>query len=131
MSETKAQIIAVAADDANGLNGQVGQHFGRCPAFVIVKTENEKIVSSQVAQNPGFINHTPGVVPQFIGSLGANVIIAGGMGPRAVDMFHSFGVDVATGVGGKVENVVLAYLKGEISGIIPCSHDHPESCGAH
>ncbi len=129
MSEKK--IVAVAADDSLGLKGQVSYHFGRCPSFVLADIDEKNILSAKVVENPGFVNHTPGVVPQFISSLGAHVIIAGGMGPRAIDMFNNVGIDVATGVGGNVENVVKAYLNGEISGIIPCSHNHEDSCGAH
>jgi predicted Fe-Mo cluster-binding NifX family protein len=58
------------------------------------------------------------------------VIIAGGMGPRAIEMFHGFGIDVATGATGTVSTVLGAYLRGEHRGVVPCAHDHPESCGA-
>jgi predicted Fe-Mo cluster-binding NifX family protein len=52
-------------------------------------------------------------------------MIAGGMGPKAIDFFHQFGIDVVTGAQGRVRDVVEAYLRGEISGIIPCEHqDH-------
>ena len=68
-------------------------------------------------------------MPSFIHELGAKVIIAGGMGARAIDMFHSFGIDVATGVVGTVGEALGAYLRGETRGVVPCAHDHPESCG--
>ncbi|MBN2804417.1 MAG: NifB/NifX family molybdenum-iron cluster-binding protein [Deltaproteobacteria bacterium] len=128
---SKNLTIAVAAEDTLGLEGDVGMHFGRCPAFVVVQTEDNRIKEANVKENPSFANHQPGVVPEFVNSLGANVIIAGGMGPKAINMFHSFGIDVATGVGGKVGNVVNAFLEGKVSGIIPCNHDHTDSCGSH
>ena len=31
------------------------------------------------------------------------------MGPKAIDMFHGFGIDVATGATGAVEEVLGAY----------------------
>ena len=81
--------------------------------------------------NPHFNAHKPGVLPEFVRDLGANVIIAGGMGPRAIDMFHGYGIDVATGTVGAVAAVVEAYLRGEHRGVVPCAHDHPDSCGEH
>jgi predicted Fe-Mo cluster-binding NifX family protein len=84
----------------------------------------------EVVKNPYFPNHQPGVIPQFIHSQKANVMIAGGMGPRAIDFFTQFGIDVATGVQGKVREVVEAYLRGEIQGVVACEHhgqDH--ECG--
>ena len=60
-----------------------------------------------------------------------NVMIAGGMGPKAIDMFGGFGIEVVTGVGGAVGNVLTAYLDGKVSGTAPCKHDHGDSCGGH
>jgi predicted Fe-Mo cluster-binding NifX family protein len=123
------RTIAVASEDGRGLDGQVGAHFGRCPYYVLVETNGDSVIDSRVVGNPYVAGHRPGVMPHFIRDLGANVIIAGGMGPRAVDMFHGFGIDVATGLTGAVEEVLAAYLRGEHRGVVPCSHDHPDSCG--
>jgi len=46
-------------------------------------------------------------------------------------MFNGFGIEVATGVGGKVEKVLAAYLEGKVQGTVPCNHDHGDSCGGH
>jgi predicted Fe-Mo cluster-binding NifX family protein len=53
------------------------------------------------------------------------------MGPKAIDMFTGFGIEVATGVGGKVEKVLNAYLEGRVNGTTPCEHDHGDSCGGN
>ncbi len=123
--------IAIAADDRRGLEGAVSAHFGRCPAFVLVEADGDRIVSHQVVDNPHFAAHTPGAVPAFIASTGANVIIAGGMGPRAVAMFNQSGIEVATGASGRVGDALDAWMKGHLQGIVPCAHDHADSCGGH
>lgn len=128
---TEDRLIAVASEDSSGLDGRVSAHFGRCPFYVLVHVKGDTVIRSQVAANPHFGEHRPGLMPQFIHGLGANVIIAGGMGPRAIDMFHGFGMDVATGAIGTVEEVLGAYLRGEHRGVVPCAHDHPESCGGN
>ena len=117
--------IALACEDNNGLNGQISQHFGRCPSYLIVDVEGNEIKKSDIISNPYYENHIPGMVPKFISEQGANVMIAGGMGPRAIDMFSNFGIEVVTGAIGNVGNVLKAYLQGEISGVEPCKHDHP------
>ena len=129
MSEER--VIAVAAEDDRGLEGEVGAHFGRCPYYVLVETNDHTVTGSRVVANPYFDGHRPGVMPRFIRELGSNVIIAGGMGPKAIEMFHGFGIDVATGVTGSVSSVLGAYLRGEHRGVVPCAHDHPDSCGEH
>ena len=127
MSEER--LIAVASEDDRGLSGKVSGHFGRCPYYVLVEANGGTVAGSRVVANPYFDLHRPGVMPRLIRDMGANVIIAGGMGPRAIDMFHGFGIDVATGVVGKVGEVLEAYLSGQHRGVVPCAHDHPESCG--
>lgn len=116
--------IAFASDDNGGLRSEISMHFGRCPFYTMVDIDGGEIVTVSVVDNPYFNNHTPGAVPHFINTQNANVIIAGGMGPRAIDLFNGFGIEVATGIGGQVENVLKAYLEGKVQGIVPCSHDH-------
>ena len=117
--------IALACEDNQGLSGQMSQHFGRCPYYLIVDVEGHEIKGTDSVNNPYYNNHVPGKVPQFINEQGVNVMIAGGMGPRAIDMFTNLGIEVVTGAIGNVGNVLQAYLGGEISGVEPCSHDYP------
>jgi predicted Fe-Mo cluster-binding NifX family protein len=67
-------------------------------------------------------------MPEFIKSIGANVIIAGGMGPRAIDLFGELGIEVVTGYAGRVGDILTAYLEGKIKGSAPCAHDHQDGC---
>ena len=121
--------IALATEDSSGLEGTLSAHFGRCPFYTLVNVEGDRIVDFDVVANPHFPNHQPGVIPQFIHSQRADVMIAGGMGPRAIDFFNQFGIDVATGVQGKVRDIVEAYLRGEIQGIVACEHHgHDHGC---
>ena len=117
--------LALACEDNQGLDGQISQHFGRCPSYLIVDVEGNEVKKSEVVANPYFTKHIPGKVPQFIKEQGAQVMIAGGMGPKAIDMFTTFGIEVVTGAVGNAGNVLQAYLGGEISGVEPCKHDHP------
>jgi predicted Fe-Mo cluster-binding NifX family protein len=120
--------IALACEDNQGLGGQMSQHFGRCPYYLIVDIEGHEIEKTDSIDNPYYSTHVSGKVPEFISEQGANVMIAGGMGPRAIDMFTDLGIEVVTGAIGNVGNVLQAYLRGEISGVEPCQHDYP---GAH
>jgi predicted Fe-Mo cluster-binding NifX family protein len=123
--------IAIASEDDRGLEAVVSAHFGRCPFYTMVEVDGTRVVKHRVEANPHIGQHRPGQMPRFIHSLGADVILAGGMGPMAVDLFHGFGMDVATGVSGTVGEAVDAYTGGRLQGIVPCNHDHPESCGGH
>ena len=118
--------IALACEDNQGLGGQISQHFGRCPYYLIVEVEGLEIVKTETVNNPYYNSHSPGMVPQFINEQGVNVMIAGGMGPRAIDMFTSLGIEAVSGAVGNVGNILQAYLRGEITGVEACQHDHPE-----
>ncbi len=131
LSEKHHRSIAIASEDDKGLDGEVSQHFGRCPYYLIAEVEEEKILKTKLQKNPHFDSHQPGQMPEYIQSLGVDVIVAGGMGPKAVDMFNNFGIEVATGATGNVGSAIDAYLRGEVKGITPCAHDHPDSCGGH
>jgi predicted Fe-Mo cluster-binding NifX family protein len=123
--------IAIACEDNRGMDGEVSAHFGRCPFFLLVDVEDNVIIKSEPIANPHFSNHVPGAVPSFIKEISADVILAGGMGPKAITMFENFGIEVATGAIGNVGNVLAAYLDGKVKGTVPCEHDHGDSCGGH
>ena len=121
--------IAVSSDNDMGLESSVSAHFGRCPFFTVVEVDDGKTISVESVSNPHFNNHTPGQVPAFVDSLRANVIIAGGMGRRAVSLFLQFGIDSVTGASGSVDRSVKLFLSGNLSGTAPCNTSVAHGCG--
>ena len=117
--------IAVAS---NGKN--IFGHFGHCEAFLLFDAENGKITGEQSVSNPG---HKPGFLPNFLADQGVNVIIAGGMGGGAVDIFNERGVEVVVGAEGDARQAVEAYLRGELKSTGSVCHDHAfeSECGGH
>jgi predicted Fe-Mo cluster-binding NifX family protein len=118
--------IALAAEDNRGLEAIISQHFGRCPYYILADVENDKIGEVKALENPFYGSHgQPGEVPAFIRSIGAQVIIAGGMGPKAIGFFEQYGIQVATGVSGAVQEVLQLYLSNQIQGASPCMDHEP------
>lgn len=117
--------IAVAA-----MGTSVAGHFGHCENFILFDTAEGKIVSEQSIPNPG---HRPGFLPNFLADNGAEVIISGGMGGGAVDIFNQRGVEVVVGVEGETRTAVEAYLAGDLhsTGSICHRHEHAGECGGH
>jgi len=120
--------IALATDDDRGLEAVLSHHFGRCPYYVVVDIDDKEIREVKALQSPFYGSHgEPGEVPTFIKGIGAQVIIAGGMGPKAIGFFEQFGIQAVTGVSGMVREVINAYMSGQIEGALPCSdHDSPQ-----
>jgi predicted Fe-Mo cluster-binding NifX family protein len=118
--------IAISADNKQGLNSVVSPHFGRCPHFVLVDLDDRVITDVQSVDNPFYGDHQPGQVPAFIASLGANVMLTGGMGGRAIMFFQEYGIQGVTGAYGTVNQAVEQYLGGQLQGAAPCreSQEH-------
>jgi len=112
--------IAFASEENKGLESAMGYHFGRCPYYVFVDVEDKEIKKVETKTNPFLNRHEPGVVPQFIAREKADVIIAGGMGPRAVEWFNSLKIEPITAASGKIKDVLKDYLNGELKGANVC-----------
>jgi predicted Fe-Mo cluster-binding NifX family protein len=122
--------IAVSADNKQGLDSVVSPHFGRCPHYILVDVADQEVTGVQEVDSPFYGHHQPGQVPAFIHSLGANVMLAGGMGGRAIMFFEQFGIEGVTGAYGTVRQSLERYLGGQLRGAAPCKesqeHGHGE-----
>lgn len=98
--------IAIASD-----KGQVTDHFGHCEEFIIYDIENNKVNKREIVANPG---HKPGFLPNFLNDLGIDIIISGGMGGGAIDIFNEKGIKVIIGIEGSEAEVIDNYLAGAL-----------------
>jgi len=112
--------IAIPAESKNGLDSPISYHFGRCPVFIVVDAEDGEVKSVEEVDNPYYGQHAPGQVPAFIQSQGADVILVGGMGHRALAMFEQYGIEAVTGAGGTVQQALTGFLEGQLAGVEPC-----------
>lgn len=118
--------IAVTYDDGN-----VFQHFGRTEFFKVYETEDGKVVSSEVISSNG-VGH--GALAGVLADQSVDVLICGGIGEGAQAALKEAGVELCAGAEGNTDQVVEAYLKGElVSTGANCDHHHGEehSCGDH
>jgi ATP-binding protein involved in chromosome partitioning len=103
--------------------GRLCQHFGHCEqfAFVVVDEKAKTITATTLVTPPP---HEPGVLPRWLHSQGVNVILAGGMGQRAQQLFVENGVTVIVGAPAETpEKLVLAFLEGALKvGTNACDH---------
>ncbi len=101
--------------------GRLTAHFGHCQEFAIIEVEDNKIRNKEVLEPPP---HEPGVLPKWLYELGTNVIIAGGMGQRAIGFFAQYGINVITGAPAwEPEALVKSYLNNTLeTGTNVCDH---------
>lgn len=101
--------------------GKLTAHFGHCQNFAIISVEENQIKSKEILVPPV---HEPGVLPKWLHELGVNVIIAGGMGNKAIALFQQNSIEVITGAPVlEPEKLVVNYLdKTLVSGSNLCDH---------
>ncbi len=117
-------------------DGKLCAHFGHCESysFVEVNTENKEILSKEVRIPEDGISCQSA---NWIASQGANVVLAGGMGGRPLNIFEQNGVKVITGCPElPIEEVVNKYLTNTLeTGSNACGgehhHCHGPSHGTH
>lgn len=119
--------IAVTYD-----NGEVFQHFRKTESFKIYNVEDNTVVSSEIIGSNG-TGH--GALAGLLAEQGINVLICGGIGGGAQAALTEAGIELCAGAQGNTDQVVEAYLKGELeSSGVNCDHHHHEeghSCGDH
>jgi predicted Fe-Mo cluster-binding NifX family protein len=100
--------IAVPVSD-----GVLCRHFGHCTTVALfeVDPDTSTIQCRQDLMPPP---HEPGVLPRWLNEQGATVIISGGMGRRAQDLFAQNGITVVVGSVGEPETIVEDYLDGRL-----------------
>jgi ATP-binding protein involved in chromosome partitioning len=101
--------------------GVLCNHFGHCQEFAILTVEEGNITQKEHLNPPP---HEPGVLPRWLNELGVEVIIAGGMGGRALDLFAQNGIRVVTGAPNLGPEVLVEqYLKQALqTGPNVCEH---------
>jgi predicted Fe-Mo cluster-binding NifX family protein len=103
------------------VNNVLTPHFGHCERFAIVETEDESIVRMDYIDPP---LHQPGIYPGFLASHGVDVVLSGGMGVKARELFSMNNIEVCIGVSSdSPEILVEQYLQGKLqTGQNQCDH---------
>ncbi|MCR1933288.1 NifB/NifX family molybdenum-iron cluster-binding protein [Clostridium tepidum] len=111
------------ASNGNNISG----HFGHCEGFTIYEVEKTTILKEYFKPNPG---HKPGFLPVFLKDLEVNVIISGGMGETAQQLFNENAIEVIVGVEGLCKNAIEKYLEGNLksTGSVCREHEHEGHC---
>ena len=105
------------------LSSPVSPRFGRCPYFLIVDTETQKV---EALENKG-VQATRGAgvsAAQIIADSGCQVVITGNVGPNAFYVLNTAGIKIFVAAAGKsCEQILRDYNDGnleEATGERPC-----------
>lgn len=103
--------IAIPSLGDKGLAESVCPHFGRAPTYTIVDTETEDV---DVIDNKSEHFGGMGKPPEFLSEKGVSVVLAAGMGFRAMQMFADYDITVYCGAEGSVQQALADYENGRL-----------------
>lgn len=98
-------------------------HFGHCDQFALfdVDPSSKSILSRNDIKSPP---HQPGLLPNWLAQQGVSLLIAGGIGQRAKDIFDAKQIQVIAGAPAEApETIVEHYLRSTLqTGDNVCDH---------
>lgn len=114
-------------------NGNVFQHFGHTEEFKIYTVEDGAVVSSEILSAAGSGHEA---LAGVLRDNSIDALVCGGIGGGAMSALEEAGIEVCAGAEGVADEIVEAYLRGELvdSGVNCDHHDHHDeadecSCG--
>ncbi|HOC56891.1 MAG TPA: NifB/NifX family molybdenum-iron cluster-binding protein [Verrucomicrobiota bacterium] len=114
-------------------NGRLNSHFGGSRHFALIEVDQstKAILRTEILPAP---EHQPGAFPRWLREQNVQVVIAGGIGQRALAILAQNGIQVRAGQpDAPVESLVVAYLEGRlIQTPEGCTHpEHHRDHGHH
>jgi predicted Fe-Mo cluster-binding NifX family protein len=105
-------------------------HFGGAEAFALYSIDEARASVTDRTLLPA-PSHERGVFPMWLKQNGADVVLAGGMGPRAINIFAAHNIELILGVDGEnPDDLVTQYLDGTLEFTGQACHDHGfHDCG--
>ena len=104
-------------------NNTLCNHFGHCDKFYVCDVDNDKnaIINSELVTPPP---HEPGLLPRWLDEKNVSVIIAGGMGQKAQNLFAEKNIKVFIGAPVLAPNTLVdKYLNNQlVYGANTCDH---------
>jgi predicted Fe-Mo cluster-binding NifX family protein len=107
--------ICITAQGEN-LESEVDPRFGRCSYFIIVDPETLEFeaVNNASALAGGGAGIQSG---QLVSEKGVKAVLTGNVGPNAFQTLKAAGIDIITGISGKVSDAISHYIKGDFKPI--------------
>ncbi len=103
--------------------GKLTMHFGHCASFALIEVDDQtkNILGREDIPAPP---HQPGLLPPWLAEQGAKMIIAGGMGQRAQELFAQQGIQVVVGAPPESpEKLIADFFAGQLqTGVNACDH---------
>lgn len=120
------QRIAVPVEGGTDLSAARSGHFGRCAGWVLVDIANATVAQTHYLHNDGHVAGGCLAPVRLLAAQKVNALVVAGIGATPYQGFRQAGIDVFTGDGSTVNEVVQRYLAGQL-----CPLAADQLCGHH
>ncbi|MFX0126002.1 MAG: NifB/NifX family molybdenum-iron cluster-binding protein [Candidatus Hodarchaeota archaeon] len=95
--------LCIPSETNDGLNAPVGYHFGRVPLYTIYDDKTKMIeIVKNISTHMGGIK----LPAELLREHNIDIMLCGGLGRRAINLFEQFGIEVYIGAQGKVKDAI-------------------------
>ncbi|MFX0085255.1 MAG: NifB/NifX family molybdenum-iron cluster-binding protein [Candidatus Hodarchaeota archaeon] len=101
----------IPSETIGGLEDQVGYHFGRVPVYTIYDDSTKEV---EIVKNTS--SHMGGtkLPAELLSEHNVQIMLCGGVGRRAIQLFENFGIEVYVGVQGTVEEAIKQFNRNKL-----------------
>ena len=122
-------LFCVPSRDDGTLSAPLSKHFGRAPNYSVYDSDTAKIT---VIDNDGQHHGGRRAPPTIIAETGADVLLCGNLGRKAVERFDAMDIEVYCGAEGTVEEAIEQFEAGDLEAATPDGpHCEGHSGGGH
>ncbi len=108
--------IAIPLIESRGENSMISEHFGHAPYFGFIELKEDGKYEVEVVKNP-LESHGPGDIPNYLNKNNVNILIARGIGGRAIEFFNRLGIQVIRGAYGNVKELIEEFKANRLNDV--------------
>jgi predicted Fe-Mo cluster-binding NifX family protein len=103
--------ICIPSETKGGLDDQVGYHFGRVDYYTIYDDTNERV---QIIPNTSSHKGGTKYPAEILREQNVDVMVCGGLGRRAIQLFEEYGIEVYCGAHGTVSEAIKQFKQNNL-----------------
>ncbi|MFX0151360.1 MAG: NifB/NifX family molybdenum-iron cluster-binding protein [Candidatus Hodarchaeota archaeon] len=104
--------LCVPSNNDGGLDDQVGYHFGRVPNYTIFDDSSNEV---EIIENTSSHRGGTKLPAELLREHNVDVMICGGIGRRAIQLFEQAGVEIYIGAQGAVRDAIEQFKQKKLT----------------
>lgn len=104
--------LCIPSNTRGGLDDQVGYHFGRVPSYTIFDDSTNEV---EIIENTSSHRGGTKLPAELLREHNVDVMICGGIGRRAIQIFEQSGVEIYIGAQGAVRDAIEQFRNNKLT----------------